>query len=131
MFEWLVPPMLRVATRMVRAPVPMQDLNLVASCMRLLDALLLPEFRDSPQLIADMNDNVQMVRHLSDVVIVTFADVHKTFHAASSALSMRLSIAIDVWHEDVPELPFAMLLWLQLTPTCCTSPSCTSLHSPP
>lgn len=61
MFEWLVPPMLRVATRMVRAPVPMQDLNLVASCMRLLDALLLPEFRDSPQLIADMNDNVQMV----------------------------------------------------------------------
>ena len=116
---------------MVRAPVPMQDLNLVASCMRLLDALLLPEFRDSPQLIADMNDNVQMVRHLSDVVIVTFADVHKTFHAASSALSMRLSIAIDVWHEDVPELPFAMLLWLQLTPTCCTSPSCTSLHSSP
>ena len=62
MFEWLVPPMLRVATRMVRAPVPMQDLNLVASCMRLLDALLVPEFRDKPQLIAEMNDNVQMVR---------------------------------------------------------------------
>ncbi|KAL3158235.1 hypothetical protein ABBQ38_010487 [Trebouxia sp. C0009 RCD-2024] len=61
MFEWLVPPMLRVATRLVRAPVPMQDLNLVASCMRLLDALLVPEFRDSPQLIAEMNDNVQMV----------------------------------------------------------------------
>ena len=61
MFEWLVPPMLRVATRMVRAPVPMQDLNLVASCMRLLDALLVPEFRDKPQLIAEMNDNVQMV----------------------------------------------------------------------
>ncbi len=61
MFEWLVPPMLRVATRMVRAPVPMQDLNLVASCMRLLDALLLPEFRDKPQLFAEMNDNVQMV----------------------------------------------------------------------
>ncbi len=62
MFEWLVPPMLRVATRMVRAPVPMQDLNLVASCMRLLDALLLPDFRDKPQLFAEMNDNVQMVR---------------------------------------------------------------------
>lgn len=61
MFEWLMLPMLRVATRMVRAPVPMQDLNLVASCMRLLDALLLPEFRDTPQLIADMNDNVQLV----------------------------------------------------------------------
>ena len=61
MFEWLVPPMLRVAMRMVRAPVPMQDLNLLASCMRLLDALLVPEFRDTPQLIADMNDNVQMV----------------------------------------------------------------------
>ncbi|DBB17907.1 TPA: hypothetical protein ACH3X3_002922 [Trebouxia sp. C0006] len=61
MFEWLVPPMLRVATRMVRAPVPMQDLNLVASCVRLLDALLLPEFRDKPQLFAEMNDNVQMV----------------------------------------------------------------------
>lgn len=64
MFEWLVPPMLRVATRMVRAPLPMQDLNLVVSCMRLLDSLLLPEFRDSPQLIADMNDNVQMVSQL-------------------------------------------------------------------
>lgn len=69
MFEWLVPPMLRVATRLVRAPVPMQDLNLVASCMRLLDALLVPEFRDSPQLIAEMNDNVQMVsQHLSPFV---------------------------------------------------------------
>ena len=75
MFEWLVPPMLRVATRMVRAPVPMQDLNLVASCMRLLDALLLPEFRDSPQLIAEMNDNVQMVSHLSNVV-VNIVSVH-------------------------------------------------------
>ena len=62
MFEWLVPPMLRVATRMVRAPVPMQDLNMVASCMRLLDALLLPDFRDKPQFFAEMNENVQMVR---------------------------------------------------------------------
>ena len=49
MFEWLVPPMLRVATRMVRAPVPMQDLNMVASCMRLLDALLLTDLRDKNQ----------------------------------------------------------------------------------
>ena len=63
MFEWVVPPMLRVATRMVRAPLPMQDLNLAASCMRLLDALLVPEFRDKPQTIAEMADNVQMVSH--------------------------------------------------------------------
>ena len=61
MFEWLVPPMLRVATRRVRAPLPMQDLNLVASCIRLLDAMLLPDLRDKPQLIAEMNENVQMV----------------------------------------------------------------------
>ena len=53
--------MLRVATRMVRAPLPMQDLNLVASCIRLLDAMLVPDFRDKPQLIAEMNENVQMV----------------------------------------------------------------------
>ena len=64
MFEWVLPPMLRVATRMVRAPLPMQDLNLVASCMRLLDALLVPDFRDKPQAIAEMNDNVQMVQTL-------------------------------------------------------------------
>ena len=62
MFEWVIPPMLRVAMRMVRAPLPMQDLNLVASCMRLLDALLVPEFRDKPQTIAEMNENVQTVR---------------------------------------------------------------------
>lgn len=62
MFEWVLPPMLRVAIRMVRAPLPMQDLNLVASCMRLLDALLVTDFRDNPQAIAEMNDNVQMVR---------------------------------------------------------------------
>ena len=75
MFVWLVPPMLRVATRLVRAPVPMQDLNLVASCMRLLDALLVPEFRDSPQLIAEMNDNVQMVsQHLSPRLLLSTQD---------------------------------------------------------
>lgn len=61
MFEWVIPPMLRVAMRMVKAPLPMQDLNLVASCMRLLDALLVPEFRDTPKTITEMNDNVQMV----------------------------------------------------------------------
>ena len=61
MFEWVIPPMLRVAIRMVRGPLPMQDLNLVASCMRLLDAVLVSDFRDKPQTIAEMNDNVQMV----------------------------------------------------------------------
>ncbi|KAK9812825.1 hypothetical protein WJX72_004356 [[Myrmecia] bisecta] len=47
LFEWLVPPMLRVATKMIRAPVPMHEINLVASCMRLLDSLL-DEYRSAP-----------------------------------------------------------------------------------
>ena len=60
MVEWLVPPMLRAATKMVKAPLPMQDLNLVTSCMRLLQTLL-AEFISSPQQIAEMNENVQTV----------------------------------------------------------------------
>lgn len=90
MFEWLIPPMLRVATRLVRAPVPMQDLNLVASCMRLLDALLVPEFRDSPQLIAEMNDNVQMVSQQ----LLVFDAIHPRPLFASS---QDLTLPCVVW----------------------------------
>ena len=83
MFEWLVPPMLRVATRLVRAPLPMQDLNLVASCIRLLDAMLLPDLRDKPQLIAEMSENVQMVRVLTSILLQL---VHTSCRSASLAL---------------------------------------------
>lgn len=96
MFEWLVPPMLRVATRLVRAPVPMQDLNLVASCMRLLDALLLPEFRDTPQLIAEMNDNVQMVGHRPNAVATTHI---RPFVHASSGLARPLIASVGLRHH--------------------------------
>lgn len=43
------------------APLPMQDINLVSSCMRLMESLM-DEFRDSPDSIAEMNDNMQTVR---------------------------------------------------------------------
>ena len=94
MFEWLVPPMLRVATRMVRAPVPMQDLNLVASCMRLLDALLLPEFRDKPQLFAEMNDNVQMVRAQS------LCTSHSGHTSQAQQLGEQLLLLVTQMHLD-------------------------------
>ena len=58
LFDWLLPPMLRVATKMVRRPVPMQDINLAVACMRLMESLL-DEFRDTPERIAEMNINVQ------------------------------------------------------------------------
>ena len=62
----------------------------MASCMRLLDALLLPEFRDSPQLIADMNDNVQMV---SQPLTVGANMVAVNFHTSQSGKDMYLCIA--------------------------------------
>jgi len=40
LFDWLMPPCLRIALKLVRAPLPMQDINLAASCMRLLEAHL-------------------------------------------------------------------------------------------
>ncbi len=44
LFDWLLPPLLRLALRGVKAPLPMQDINLAVSCMRLMEAHL-DEFR--------------------------------------------------------------------------------------
>eukprot|EP00878_Enallax_costatus_P023702 GHUV01025236.1.p1 GENE.GHUV01025236.1~~GHUV01025236.1.p1 ORF type:complete len:118 (-),score=27.73 GHUV01025236.1:702-1055(-) len=44
LFDWLVPPCLRIATKLAKAVLPMVDINLVCSCMRLLDSHL-DEFR--------------------------------------------------------------------------------------
>lgn len=40
LFDWLVPPCLRIATKLIKAVLPMVDINLVCSCMRLLDSHL-------------------------------------------------------------------------------------------
>lgn len=56
MFEWLVPPCLRVATKQCKMPQPMQDLNLVQSFMRLYESLL-DDFQE-PAKIQEMNENV-------------------------------------------------------------------------
>ncbi|GFR45764.1 hypothetical protein Agub_g7181 [Astrephomene gubernaculifera] len=48
LFDWLVPPMLRVALKLIRSPQPMQDINLVSSLMRMLECHL-DEFKaESP-----------------------------------------------------------------------------------
>ena len=38
LFDWLVPPCLRVATKICKMPQPMQEINLAQSLMRLLDS---------------------------------------------------------------------------------------------
>ncbi|GMH33280.1 hypothetical protein BSKO_01114 [Bryopsis sp. KO-2023] len=60
MFDWLVPPTLRVATRQIPNPLPMQDINLVGSCMALMESLM-DEFRDTPEVVSEMNENMQTV----------------------------------------------------------------------
>ena len=55
MFDWLVPPCLRVATKECKMPQPMQDLNLVQSLMSLYDCML-DDFRDGRT--EGMNENV-------------------------------------------------------------------------
>ena len=59
MFDWLVPPCLRIDKKMVRVPVAMNDINLVQSSMRLYESLL-DEFND-PARIAEMNENLVKV----------------------------------------------------------------------
>ncbi|CAG9464833.1 unnamed protein product [Pedinophyceae sp. YPF-701] len=59
LFAWLLPPMLRVATKEVRRPVPMQDINLASSCMSLLECLL-DDFAHNPEVMS-MNMNLQAV----------------------------------------------------------------------
>jgi dynein heavy chain len=54
LFDWLVPPCLRVATKICKMPQPMQEINLAQSLMRLLDSLL-DEFKDAGK-IASMKE---------------------------------------------------------------------------
>ena len=60
LFMWLMPPTLRVATKIVKRPVPMHEINLARSTMRIIESLM-DEFRDQPQKIAEMNPNIQKV----------------------------------------------------------------------
>ena len=46
MFDWLLPPTLRLATKRCKMPQPMHEINLARSLMRLFEALLDPEFMD-------------------------------------------------------------------------------------
>jgi dynein heavy chain len=59
MFDWLLPPCLRVATKMCKQPQPMQEINLAQSLMRLYESLL-DEFQDAER-IAEMNENLVVV----------------------------------------------------------------------
>lgn len=40
LFDWLVPPLLRVATKEIPSVLPMQEINLAVSCMQLFESLL-------------------------------------------------------------------------------------------
>lgn len=60
LFDWMLPPMVRVATKMIKAPVPMQNLNLVQSCMRLLETML-AEFKTNAAAVTELSDNMQTV----------------------------------------------------------------------
>ena len=56
LFDWLLPPCVRLATKECRMPQPMHEINLAQACMRLLEALL-AEFSDEA-LVAEMNKNL-------------------------------------------------------------------------
>ena len=56
LFDWLVPPSLRIVTKMCKMPVQLQEINLILSLTRLLESLL-DEFQD-PELIQNMNENL-------------------------------------------------------------------------
>ena len=59
MFEWFVPPLVRVSTKLTKMMQPMQEINLVQSLMRLFDSLA-TEFHD-PKVISEMPDNIVTV----------------------------------------------------------------------
>jgi dynein heavy chain, axonemal len=46
LFDWLMPPLLRVATKEVPSVLPMQEINVAVSCMQLFESLLV-EWRDA------------------------------------------------------------------------------------
>ena len=56
LFDWLVPPCLRIVTKMCKMPVALQEINLIMSLTRLLESLL-DEFKD-PEAIQKMNENL-------------------------------------------------------------------------
>ena len=56
MFDWLLPPCLRVATKLCKMPQPMHEINLAQSLMRLYESLL-DEFADV-EAVEAMNKNV-------------------------------------------------------------------------
>jgi dynein heavy chain len=58
LFDWLLPPCVRLATKECKMPQPMHEINLAQACMRLLDALL-ADFKN-PALAAEMNKNVML-----------------------------------------------------------------------
>lgn len=60
LFEWLFPPAVRIATKIVKPTLPMQEINLAVSCMRLMETQMI-EWRDKPKLIEEMNENMQTV----------------------------------------------------------------------
>lgn len=49
LFQWLLPPLLRAATKEIKRILPMQDINLAVSCMQLFESLL-GEWRDTPKV---------------------------------------------------------------------------------
>jgi dynein heavy chain len=50
LFDWLMPPMLRVALKEVPNMLPMQEINLAVSCMQLFESFL-TEWRESPKVL--------------------------------------------------------------------------------
>jgi dynein heavy chain len=63
-FDWLVPPLARMATKTCKMPQPMHEINLAQSCMRLFSALL-AEF-ETP--------NVGLVAELSKTTVQTWLE---------------------------------------------------------
>ncbi|MEW5311652.1 MAG: hypothetical protein WDW38_003348 [Sanguina aurantia] len=61
LFDWLIPPCLRVALKLVRSPLPMQDINLAVSCMRLLHAHL-DEWANDAAVLRGMTEQQQAHR---------------------------------------------------------------------
>ena len=51
LFDWLVPPLLRAATKEIVQVLPMQEINLVQSCMQLFESML-GEWRTAPDVRA-------------------------------------------------------------------------------
>lgn len=60
LFDWLLPPLVRLATKTLRRPIPASEIHLARSCMHIIDSLL-DEFRDTPEKVAELNANIQKV----------------------------------------------------------------------